>query len=339
MTRYYTIVVPLLAAAAVALPATQFAPAQQPAELKLLKPFQVGGAGGWDFPLVDSAGRRLYIARATRVMVLDLDKGTLLGEVDGVTGAHGVAIVPDRNLGFATAGKDNAVVVFDLKTLKTGRKIPTGNGPDAILYDPASQKVFAFCHKDGTVTVIDPANLEKAPVSIAVGGALEVGVADGAGRVFVNVEDKSECVAIDSKQLKVLARWTLGTATAPTGLAIDTVRKRLFVGCGSKHMVVLDSDSGKLLATSPIGAGVDGVAYDPEMGALSSNGKDGNLTVVRETSPGTFAVVQTVKTYAGAKTIAVDLKTHRVYMPANVPGAAGDTFGVAIVGLEPAGKK
>jgi DNA-binding beta-propeller fold protein YncE len=340
--RHRWIVVPLFLAVVVALPASQFAPARQPAgpgELKLLKPFQVGGTGGWDYPLVDSAGRRLYIARATRVMVLDLDKGTLVGEVEGVTGAHGVAVLPDRNLGFATAGKDNAVVVFDLKTFKTIRKIPTGKNPDAILYDPASQKIFAICHTGGNLTVIDPANLEQATKSIDVGGALEFGVADGAGRVFVNVEDKNECVAIDSKQLKVIARWTLGKGATPTGLAIDPVGKRLFVGCRSKHMVVLDSDTGKILATLPIGAGVDGVVYDPELGALSANGKDANITVVRENPPGTFAVVQTVKTYPGAKTIALDPKTHQVYLPANVPGAAGNTFGVAIVGRDPEGKK
>jgi DNA-binding beta-propeller fold protein YncE len=342
VTRYRRIVLLLLVAAAAALPATQHAPARQPAgsgELKLLKPFEVGGTGSWDYPLVDSAGRRLYIARATRVMVVDLDKGTLLGEVEGVTGAHGIAIVPDRNLGFATAGKDNAVVVFDLKTLKTVRKIPTGKGPDAILYDPASKKVFAICHGGGNLTVIDPSNLEQSTASLDIGGALEAGVADGSGRIFVNVEDKNECVAIDSKQLKVIARWKLGTGATPTGIAIDPVRKRIFVGCRSKHMVILDAENGKVLATLPIGAGVDGVVYDPELGALSANGKDANITVVRENPPGTFSVVQTVKTYPGAKTIALDPKTHQVYLPANVPGAAGNTFGVAIVGRDPEGKK
>jgi DNA-binding beta-propeller fold protein YncE len=322
--------------------ATQLVPAQTPAaggELKLLKTFKIGAKGGWDYPLVDAAARRLYIARATRVMVQDLDKGTLLGEVADINGAHGIAIAAD--LGFATAGKDNAVVVFDLKTFKTLRKIKTGKGPDAILYDPASKKIFAMGHGGGDVTVIDPAYLDKEPVTIVVGGKLEFGATDGAGRVFVNVEDKDECVAIDSKQLKILARWTLGAAKGPTGLDIDPVRHRLFVGCTNKQMAILDSDSGKLLATVPIGAGVDGVAYDAQLGALSANGKDGTVTVVRETAPGTFAAVQTVKTVVSGKTIAVDSKTHQAYLPANVPGEGdgGTTFGVAIVGIDKAAAK
>ena len=318
-----------------ALLAAQLAPAQPPAmagDLKLLKTFPVGAKGGWDYPLVDAVARRLYIARATRVMVLDLDKGTLLGEVADIPGAHGIAIAAD--LGFATCGKDNSVAVFDLKTFKTTRKIKTGKNPDAILYDPASKKVFAFCHSGGDVTVIDPAQLDKEPATIVVGGVLEFGASDGVGRVFVNVEDKNECVAIDSKELKVLARWPLGTAKAPTGLDIDPVRHRLFVGCGNKQMAILDSVSGKLLATIPIGAGVDGVAYDPVLGALSANGKDGTITVVRETAPGTFAAVQTVKAAAGGRTIAVDSNTHQAYLPANVPGDGGTTFGVAVVGVE-----
>jgi len=157
-----------------------------------------------------------------------------------------------------------------------------------------------------------------------------------AGRVFVNVEDKDECVAIDSKQLKILARWTLGAAKGPTGLDIDPVRHRLFVGCTNKQMAILDSDSGKLLATVPIGAGVDGVAYDAQLGALSANGKDGTVTVVRENgSRDLCRRLQTVKTVVSGKTIAVDSKTHQAYLPANVPGEGdGTTFGVAIVGID-----
>jgi DNA-binding beta-propeller fold protein YncE len=315
--------------------APQILPAQapQPSELKVVSTFTLGGAGGWDYPLVDTANRRLYIARATRVMVVDLDKGTLLGEVDDIPGAHGIAVVPDLNLGFATCGKANVVAVFDLKTFKINKKIATGKNPDAILYDPASKKVFAFCHSDGNVTVIDPAKLDAAPTTIAVGGLLEFGATDGAGRVFVNVEDKNECAVIDSKELKVLARWPLAPGATPTGLDIDPGKKRLYAGCRNKMMAVVDTDSGKVLATLPIGAGVDGVAFDAKLGAVSANGKDGNVTVVRETAAGKFEVVQTLKTFPGAKTIAVDAKTRQFYLPCNLPGdKKGTTFGVAVVG-------
>ncbi len=306
------------------------------AELRVLNTFEVGGSGGWDYPTVDPAAHRLYIARGTRIMVLDAERGTLLGEVADLQGAHGVALVPDRNLGFATSGRENAIAVFDLTTLKVLRKIKSGQNPDAILYDPASQKIFAFCGRSGDATILDPAKLDQAPVSLPLGGKLEAGVADGVGHVYVNDESKSEIIAVDSKQLKVLAHWSLAPAERPTGLALDSQHHRLFSGCGNKNMAILDSDTGKLLARVPIGSGVDGVAFDPQLGALSANGRDGTLSVVREGPAGEFKVVQTLKTFISARTITNDLKTHQAFLPATVPGENGAKgFGVVVVGLPP----
>jgi DNA-binding beta-propeller fold protein YncE len=274
----------------------------------------------------------VYVARASRVEVFDADTGALVGSVPGVNGAHGVAIV--NSSGYATCGKDGTVVQFDLKTLEPIHTMKAGNKPDAILYDPASKRVFAFNHGGGDVTVADLANPPDLVTTIPVGGTLEFGVADGAGRVYVNVEDKGELVAIDSKQMKVVARWSVAPGEEPTGLAMDVAHRRLFVGCGNNKMVVLDADSGKQLAVLPIGAGVDGVAFDPTLNlAMSANGKDGTLTAVREVSPGKFAVVQTLTTAKTARTIAVDPKTGTVYLPCLVPGRNNmPTFGLLLVG-------
>ena len=173
--------------------------------MKILKTFHIGGKGNWDALLVDPDSHRLYIARGTRVMVLDSEQGTSLGEVGELQGAHGVALAKDHNLGFATSGRENTVVVFDLGTLKTIKRIKAGQNPDAILYDPASQKVFAFCGRSGEAAIIDPANLEQDPVLLPLGSKLEFGVADGGGRVYVNDEKKNEVIAIDSKEQKVIA--------------------------------------------------------------------------------------------------------------------------------------
>jgi len=303
--------------------------------LQVLKTFTLGGEGGWDLLTVDPEARRVYVSRATRVMVIDADKGTLLGEVADVSGAHAVAVVPELNLGFATAGKDKAVVAFDLKTFKAVKKIPAGPKADAILYDPASKKVFAFDNSDGGITVIDPAALDKPPVTLAVGGKLELAVADGAGRIYVNVEDKSEVVAIDTKALKVLARWPVAPGQEPTGIALDAAHKRLFIGCGgNQKTVVVDAGSGKVLGSVGVGKGVDGAAFDAQLGlVMIPNGRDGTLSVIKEEPAGDFKVIQTLKTAARARTVAADATTHRIYLPGFVPGADGkDTFALLVVG-------
>jgi YVTN family beta-propeller protein len=329
-------------------------PATAPAaaELKVIKFIPLGGEGRWDYLTVDADARHIYVARETRIMVVDADSGKLIGEVPDVNGAHGIAITPDGKTGFATAGKDGAVVVFDTKTLKQTQKIKAGSKPDAILYDGFSKKVYVFNHGDGTITIIDPAALDKAPATLEVGGTLEYGVTDNAGHVYVNVEDKSETVAIDTKEQKVTDHWKLAPGEEPTGLAIDPEHKRLFVGCGNQKMIILDAESGKVQGDVAIGKGVDGVAFDAKLGlAMSANGggrdKDGEgtITAVRIAKPaspptrqiGTFVVAQALKTVKGARTIADDPKTNQVYLPCMMPGEKpGDEpkFGLLVVGTE-----
>jgi len=306
-------------------------------QLKLLKTIPLGGVGSWDYIYVDPDARLLYVPRSNHLQVINLDKGVVVGDIPNVSkkSAHGAALAPEQNLGFISAGRDNCVIVFDVKTLKVTATVKTGANPDAILYDPASKHIFSMNHSGGDITVIDPAALEKTPVTIPVGGALEFAVADGAGHIFVCVEDKNEVVLVDSKANRVLARWALAPGEGPTGLAMDLEHNRLFAGCGNQKMVVLDSTSGKVLATPAIGTGVDGVAYEPTLGvALSANGKDGTVTVVKEMPPGKFQAIQTLKTLPGARTITVDTKTHQALLPCNVPdGKGGMTFGIAVVGL------
>jgi DNA-binding beta-propeller fold protein YncE len=302
----------------------------------LLKTIPIGGEGRWDYICVDPTAQRLYIPRSTHVQILDLEKGVVIGDISNTNGVHGVALAPEQNLGFTSNGRDSTVSAFDLKTFKVSKTIKTGRNPDAIIYDPASKHILSINHSGGSVTVIDPAALDKDPVTIAVGGTLEFAAADGAGHVFVNVENRNEVVQIDSKTNQVLAHWPLAEGKGPTGLAIDIQRHRLFAGCGNQKMIVLDSESGKVLAVVDIGRGVDGVGYEPTLGvAMSANGRDGTISVVKETSPGKFEVIDTPKTQSGARTIAVDTNKQQALLPCNVPdGKDGQTFGIAVVGLK-----
>ena len=290
-------------------------PAQPAAgEYRILKTFEVGGEGGWDYLTVDAEGRRLFVSHATKVVVLDADSGKILGEIADTPGVHGIALAPDLNRGFISSGRGNAVTIFDLKSLKAIGTVPTGENPDAIVYEPTTKRVFAMNGRSKDATVIDAAE-GKAAGRIDLGGKPEFAVVDGAGKLFVNLEDKSEILQLDPKELKVVARWPLAPGEEPSGLAIDVKNHRLFSTCGNKMMVVVDSESGKVLATPAIGENVDGAAFDPATGlAFSSNG-EGTLTIVHEENPTTFKVIQTVKTQRGARTIALDPKTHNVFLP------------------------
>ena len=306
-------------------------------QLKVLKTIPLGGEGKWDYLCLDAEARRLYVPRTTTVQVVDLDNGVLAGTIAnaGSKRVHGVALAPEQTIGFITAGKDRCVNVFDLTTLKITATVKTNGIPDYILYDPASKRVFAN-HQDGGITVIDPAALDRT-VTIPVKGRLECSVADGAGHLFVCVEDRNEVVQIDSMTNKLLARWPLGTGQGPTGLAIDTQRMRLFAGCVNQQMVILDAKTGKILGTTPVGKNVDGVAFEPSLRlAMSSNG-NGTASVVKETATGKFETIQTVITAPGAKTITVDPKTHQFLLPCNMPdGKGGVTFGIVVLGAEAA---
>ena len=237
-------------------------------------------------------------------------------------GVHGVAVVPDLGRGFTSNGQDDTVTAFDLKTLKATGKLKVGGRPDAIMYDPISRHVFTYNHGSKDATAVNPSAMSVAG-SVPLDGVPEAAVADGRGHVFVNLMDKAEVVEFDARNFKVLNRWSLAPGVRPTGLAMDVANRRLFSVCsGSQTMVVLDADSGKILRL-PIGRGSDGCVFDPARGmAFSSNGGDGTLTAVGEEAPGRFAVVATIPTQAGARTMTIDPKTHRMYLSAATPEPA-----------------
>ncbi len=279
----------------------------------LVKRYTLGGDGGWDYITFDPASARLFIARATRVMVVDSNTGQQIGEIPNTPGVHGVALAQDLGRGFASDGRESTVTIFDFKTLKPTGEVKVGDTPDAILYDPASRRVFTFNARGHDTTAVD-ASEGKVVGSIPLGGKPEFAVADGKGNVYVNIEDKGEIVAFDARKLAVLNRWPLAPCESPTGLAMDKEHRRLFAGCGNRVMAVMDADSGKVITTLPIGAGVDATAFDPGTQlAFASNGS-GTLTVVHEEAPDKYTVVQNAETARGARTMALDPGTHRVFL-------------------------
>ncbi len=289
-------------------------PAAGPSGYHLLKTIKLGGEGFWDYLAFDSPTRRLFISRGTKVVVLDVDSEKVVGEIPNTLGVHGIALASGQGNGFTSNGQAGTVSIFDLKSLQVIGQAQAGMNPDAIVYDPASKRVFAMNGRSGDVTAID-ATTGKVAGTIPVGGKLEFAVADGAGHVYVNVESKSEEVQIDSKNLVVTAHWPLDPCKEPSGLAIDAKHRRLFAGCDNKMMAVIDADSGKVVATPPIGDGVDADQFDPGTGfAFASNGQSGTLTVVHEDSPDKFSVVEDVPTQRGARTMALDPQTHEVYL-------------------------
>ncbi len=287
---------------------------------QVIKKIPVGGEGTWDYLLMDSAARRLYLSHATKVVVIDVDKGEVVGEIAGTNGVHGVALAPDLNRGFTSNGRDNSSTIFDRTTLKVIGTVKTGSNPDCIIYDPATKRVFAFnrarAAADASATVIDAATGEVAG-TIPLGGRPEFAVADGKGQVFVNIDDKSEIAVIDSKKMTITQNWSLAPGKGPSGLAMDTKTRRLFSVCGDgQKMIVMNADTGKVVADLPIGRGPDAAGFDPGTNlAFSSNG-DGTLTVVHEDAADKFTVVENAKTHQGARTMALDTKTHNVYLAA-----------------------
>jgi DNA-binding beta-propeller fold protein YncE len=286
-------------------------PAGAPA-YHVAKTINLGGEGRWDYLTFDAAGHRLFIARETRVMVVNPDSGALLGEVPGLDGAHGVALATDTGHGFATSGHDGMVTMFDLKSLAVLDRIAAAPDADAVLYDPGSKRVFTFNGDSGSSTVIDAASGKKVG-SIDLGGAPEFAVSAGGGKLFVNLEDKGAIAEVDAAAMKVTRQWSLAPCESPTGLAIDREHHLLFSGCRNKLMAISDAAAGTLTTTVPIGEGVDGCAFDAgAQRAFASNG-DGTLTVVHEDTPAKFTVEANVVTKKGARTMTLDEKTHRVY--------------------------
>jgi DNA-binding beta-propeller fold protein YncE len=280
----------------------------------LLKRIEVGGAGGWDYLTVDSAARRLYLSRSTHVTVVDLDSEKVVGDIPNTPGVHGIALAPELNRGFTSNGKANTATIFDLKTLKVLGEVKTGTNPDCIIYDSASKRVFTFNGRSNDATIFQAAT-GKLVRTLKLGGKPEFAAADGKGKVYVNIADANKVVEIDSFAPHISRRFTLNSCQAPTGMGLDAEGGRIFSGCRNQIMTVLDVRAG-VVASVPIGAKVDANAFDSETGlAFSSNG-DGTLTIAHESSPGKFEVVETVATQAGSRTMALDPKTHIIYLPA-----------------------
>ena len=275
--------------------------------------YKLGGEGGWDYLTADSDARRLYISRGTHVMVIDLDSGKSVGDIADTPGVHGIALAPELGRGFVSNGREGTVSIFDIKTLATSSKVKVGENPDAILYDPATKRVFTFNGRSHDSTAIDAAT-GKVLATIKLDGKPEFAASDAKGEVFVNIEDKSELTVIDPTKLEVKTKWPLAPCTEPSGLAMDRKNRRLFVGCDNKMMAVVDADSGKVLATPAIGEGVDATAFDEGTGLAFASCGEGVLTVVKEDSPSSFSVAEDVKTQQGARTMALDSKTHNAYV-------------------------
>jgi len=274
--------------------------------------YKLGGEGGWDYLALDTGGHRLFIARQDRVMVIDPATGKLLGEIPGLNRAHGIAFAYAEGHGFATSGADSTVTMFDLKTLKVLKRTKAAIDDDAVLFDPATGHIFTMNGDANSSSVIDAKSGDLIG-TIPLGGGPEFGVSAGDGKLYINIEDKSEVVEVDAAAMKVTRRWSIKPCESPSGLAIDREHHRLFSGCRSKVMGVSDTQAGKLITTVPIGQGVDACRFDEGTGlAFASNG-DGTLTVIHEDSPDKYTLVGNVNTMRGARTMEIDLTSHRVF--------------------------
>lgn len=308
---------------------------------RVSKTFHVGGPGGWDYLTVDSAHHLLFVPRSTHTMVLDATTGRTVADIPGQKRNHGVALVPGAGRGFISDGGDGSVVIFDLKTYKVLGKVKAEDDADGIIYDKASNKVLVVCGDAGVVIPIspdvDPVSGEAGP-AIDLGGKPEFLAADGRGRAYINLVNKDQVAVVDLKSDKVIAHWSTAPGGAPVGMAIDREHRRLFIGCRNPNkMIVMNADDGKILADLPIGAGVDATQFD---GQAFASCWDGTLTVVGETSPGKFGVLQTVETTPGARTMGLDRGTHTLYLPAaefepssgmHRPPLKPDSFKVVVV--------
>lgn len=274
--------------------------------------YTLGGDGGWDYLALDSVGDRLFIARQDRIMVVDPAARRVTAEITGLNRAHGVAFAYAAGHGFATSGGDGTVVMFDLKTLQVLKRTEAALDADAILFDPVTTHLFTFNGDSHSSSVIDAVSGERLG-TIDLGGVPEFGVSGMDGKVYVNIEDSAQVVEIDAATMQVLRRWSLAPCESPTGLAIDRAHHRLFSGCRNQVMAISDAVAGRLLTTVPIGQGVDACRFDPATALAFASTGDGGLTVIHEDAPDHYSVVGTVATKRGARTMELDLRTHRVY--------------------------
>lgn len=288
--------------------------AQKTSGYKVTKTFHIASAGGWDYIAVDETSNRLYVSHGTQVNILDKRNGDSLGVIPNTTGVHGIAFITALGKGYTSNGRINTVTVFDLKTAKPLSQISTGENPDAIMYDAFSKKIITCNGRSKDLSVIDPLT-EKVVATIPVGGKPETAVSDDMGKIFVNIEDKNEIAVVDINKNIVVNHWTLAPGESPTGLVIDLRTKRLFATC-EKLLVAMDATNGKIVGQIPIGEGCDGAAFDPASSLIFTSNGEGSVTVVKENNANSFAVVETIPTRKSARTITIDTKTHKLYLPA-----------------------
>jgi len=294
---------------------------------QVTKKIPIPGQGGWDYLTVDAGARRLYVSHGTQVEVLNVDSGAIVGKIEKTPGVHGIAVAPELGRGFVSDGQASTVTIFDLKTLKTMGEVPTGKKPDAIIFDPATSRVFAFNGDSKSATVIDAAS-GKVAGTVDLGGGPEFAAADGTGYVFDNLEDESLVLKIDARKMTVEQRWKTAPCESPSSMAMDRQNRRLFLGCRSKVMAVMNADTGEVITTLPIGDHVDATAFDRETGLIFNSNGEGTVTVIRQESPDKYSEVETVKTVPRAKTMALDPKTHQLFLST----AEGGQFEVLVVG-------
>ena len=303
------------------------ASAQTAGDYQVIKKIPIAGEGSWDYLTVDESARRLYVSHGTQVEVLDVDSGAIVGKIPNTPGVHGIAIAAELGRGFVSNGQSSTVSIFDLKTLKTIAEVPTGKKPDAIIYDPATSRVFAFNGGSNSATAIQAAD-GKVAGTVDLGGGPEFAAADGAGYVYDNLEDESLVLKINARSLKVEQRWPTAPCASPSSMAMDRPNRRLFIGCRSKVMAVMNADTGQVITTLRIGDHVDATAFDPDSRLIFNSNGEGTITVIHQDSPDKYSVVENVKTLPRAKTMALDPKTHQLFLST----AEGGQFEVLMVG-------
>ncbi len=287
----------------------------QSTHMKVTDTFRVKSNGGWDYILADEMSDRLYLSHGTQVNVLNKNTGDSIGFIPNTNGVHGIALVNSLGKGYTSNGRSNNVTVFDLKTLEVKSQIATGENPDAIFYDDYSKKIITCNGRSKNLTVIDPTT-DAVTATIPLSGKPETAVSNGAGKVFVNNEDKNMIEVVDIMAGKVLESWPLAPGEAPTGLSIDRKTQRLFAACNNEMLIVMDATNGKVVTKVPIGPGCDGDAFDPATKRIyTSNGESGTMTVIKEADKDKFEVVENVPTKSGARTICIDTKSHTLYLP------------------------
>ena len=287
----------------------------------------ISGQGSWDYLAVDEGARHLYVSHGTQVEVLNIDTGAIVGKIEKTLGVHGIAIAPELGRGFVSNGQLSTVTIFDLKTLKTLAEVPVGKKPDAIMYDPATSRVFAFNGDSNTASAIQAADGTIAG-TVDLGGGPEFAVADGSGYVYDNLEDESQVVKINARSLRIEQRWPTAPCASPSSMAMDRPNRRLFLGCRSKVMTVMNADTGQVITTLPIGDHVDATAFDPDSRLIFNSNGEGTITVIHQDSPDKYSVLESVKTVPRAKTMALDPKTHQLFLST----AEAGRFEVLVVG-------